>query len=504
MLPYFIETAANSLWIRGNFEPYGTNTYYLTNVSGYSPDGTKVFDFFDHFTSLDTNIWNTGGSPAITGSPADYLQIYGTDEEYVSSKATFGLDYIVEFRFYRGNEYEIDIGFGDRGTNDIKWELTGSMDREASSKNGTLGYLNDEARTSAYYTYCIWRTSTTEYFFVDYNLQGSITNSTYIPTGNLPIYIRGLKTTLGNNFGSLTNWVRVRKYYLNALTVTVEDRSTYYKINVTNNTDKTLINYVFSISTSLIGVTSNSQSVCIVPVSSTAIKELFPSLFNNCKCYIEFNNGVTDLMGTITSITVTGATKVVDRFNGWNNSYSFSGNNNYITCTVDPIDTSGDFCVFCVLRDYTTTGSWRTIFSTVGNMISNFGFGIFLKDTTNQVIFSIDDNTNAYQLTSDSSYSGTLYIGVQRIGSTLEMYINGTFHKSLSASSNTLNGGNSTIIGKIANTTTPLYYKGKIDTVIGWSRSLTASEHRILYDMFKHRRIYSTVDSTHKVHQGGY
>jgi cell division inhibitor SulA len=34
------------------------------------------------------------------------------------------------------------------------------------------------------------------------------------------------------------------------------------------------------------------------------------------------------------------------------------------------------------------------------------------------------------------------------------------------------------------------YYEGNIDCVIGWNRSLSAAEHKRLYELFKVKTIY--------------
>jgi hypothetical protein len=221
------------------------------------------------------------------------------------------------------------------------------------------------------------------------------------------------------------------------------------------------------------------------------------TLWDNCQYYFDFNGGVTDVKATRTS-TITGATLTTNRFGQNYRAYSFDGNDKITVSDTNILNISGDFTVFTILNNPVSTGDDRHVICSRGGTGTK-GYTVGTSSSDNHVYFYVSDGTY-YSLRTLNAYTGIIYIGCTRTGSTINIYVNGVLDNSRSATSESLTNGVLTYFGCSYSGNT-LYYSGKMDLAIGWNRALSASEHKLLYYLMVHKTLYPTKQS---ITQPGY
>lgn len=423
--PYYIE-GTTTLWIRDDLAPFGTNVYYIQKIAGYTPNGSAIFDFFDHFTTYDTSVWTTlQGSPTVASS---ILTLNSTTANpMIRSLAQFGPDNIFEARVSHVSGNGTIFGFwsaspdcratwlGVNGASNNDWVYT---------KNGTTATLLDDSvnRTgTTYYKYGIAYLKDSAKFYVDGTLRR--TQTATLPYGNLNLTFYGTV----NKGNLLVDYVRIRKYAPVEPTVTVVADGSNYKVIVRNGCNKDLRGYQIAIPASSLGTLTETTSVCVDNLFKSQGRRLYSNLLNNSVV------NTVDMQQDLTTkhtLTNSNVTAVVDRFGCAGNACSYNGTSSFTTIAnatdLDLFNVDN----FTILQWVKQVGSYPSSSATLLGKGSTAAANRWNFDiTNNEVIPSIQDSDSVLSVGSGTAVTlndGSWHLlGIVRSGTNVLLYKDG-------------------------------------------------------------------------------
>lgn len=315
---YYIEDDGvnYNTWVKVNIKANKTKTLYIEKKAGYTPNGNKVFDFFDDFdgTSLDTSKWTvTGNDVNISNGVAN---IYGpTESKGLQSNNTFGTNTVLETRFKSNNsDYNLttDIGFNWYDSLnyisllDYSYYNNNYMGFYRKNTNPKYTWLN--VNSIDYNKFIIKRINDTNIIM---NYKSNIYDyNTEIPTTNMNVVLGSFSSSYPIDFN--VDYIFLRKYTSNKPTVIVTDMNSYYKVEITNNSTQDLTNYQVEIPGNDLNISSKSESLLITdnqdlhtnyfslkgtdPNNTYYVSvNVFDNYNNISKCDINFINNYTTL-----------------------------------------------------------------------------------------------------------------------------------------------------------------------------------------------------------------
>lgn len=377
-IPYYPD-GVNKLWIKDSIAPLGTNVYYVRKISGYTPDGDKIFKCIDNFNdnSINTSKWFTDGIGTIeeingaahivgtsdnkyprfvtttpvplsncileydlkvTGAAVDSCRI-GYTSYYTDGNNTANWYVYVD-----GNRY-INLWTRINGTWAFRWKSTSQMSLNIWYK---LRFINNTSQLKIQ-LFTSSETLITESAFFSYDNVSD--NSIYFG-----------QRSIGDS-GYFDNFI-VRKYISTEPNIRVVSESGGYKVIVKNILNEELHDYQIKIPTTVIGSLTTTSSVCIDTLYKTPLTQPYYNLYNNCIMNIPRMD--EDNIGNHTLVMYNGLS-VAGRFNDTNNFIRFNGINTrgLITHNSDlDIFNTNNFTLICWLKqigDYSTT--WCSLLS---------------------------------------------------------------------------------------------------------------------------------------------
>jgi hypothetical protein len=267
---YHIDKDLEDVYIKDSWTAGQSRIYTIENTTGYSPNGTAVYDFFDDFDSTLSDYWTTEGTaPTIANSQFKYSGGTTTTRR-ATGEDRYGTGNITEFYA----EIGMDDGYAQPGMSyesvQDRCLIVGRGDKTKHTydtyNNGALTTANADGTYSDFHTWGIQYISTSS---VKYTYDGTVeqTTTTNVPDTdmNLVFWVGSLG---GTDYPELyVDYIRVRQYTANEPTVSVTDMGSYYEVNVTSSVD--LTDYQVPIPCSQIGVTSYSDSLKIESASAT-------------------------------------------------------------------------------------------------------------------------------------------------------------------------------------------------------------------------------------------
>lgn len=257
-------------------------------------------------------------------------------------------------------------------------------------------------------------------------------------------------------------------------------------------------------------ITTTDSTLCLG--ESTTLTSTAPSSTNASFCtssslpsnlqtglvgYWPFCGNANDASGNGYNGTVNGPTLTTDRFGNANSAYNFTGSTHNITLSNSNNFISGSFSVssWCTIEDLYPVNFDATIIGQLNGSVSNdrkwlFGYrSIGLQNGVSYYLFNNSGNmlSNNYSFNWLPTQSQWYHITwVFQSGNSIKTYINGVLHSDVSVSLTNFNNISNNVLAKIGNASDvdsplPLPWKGKIDDVGIWSRTLTPSEIQQLY-----------------------
>ncbi|HOW29311.1 MAG TPA: DUF2341 domain-containing protein [archaeon] len=287
-IPYYIEDDGTNkfIFIKQTIPANTTRTLKITKESGYIPNGDRVFDFFDDFTSaqLDLGKWTNGTTPTYVSS-GETLRI-NVGAVTLTNPLSINLqdNYIIRSRSKNINQ-TANYGGTMPGISSATFTASGNTTSEAQIEtmkgvnnlnlhvfagNGTAGSHNVTNTSFAsvitldqYYLFDIITKTNT----FDLNMD----NSTIYSYPSTTTFTRNINYIhLGQFSGAATDigdtefdYIYVRKYVPVEPTVNVIDNGDNYTITIENTTSDDLNNYQVKIPTTTIPITSKSESLKI-------------------------------------------------------------------------------------------------------------------------------------------------------------------------------------------------------------------------------------------------
>lgn len=211
--------------------PANVTKLYMHYGNGGVKSGSNssvVFEYYDGFSSLDLTKWTKVHGSSVVSSGILTLESK-TLNSILESKATYGVNHIVEARAYHAQKNRMILGF--RSSNSEKaacWHGPVIGDTNyydyRFTHNGSSGTWTSDGVSrggSTYYIYGVAHLAAGPKFYINYALRG--TGSTTLP-GNVALPIHFYSEY--NKGPVKVDWVRVRKYAEVEPTITLGNRCT--------------------------------------------------------------------------------------------------------------------------------------------------------------------------------------------------------------------------------------------------------------------------------------
>lgn len=242
-------------------------------------------------------------------------------------------------------------------------------------------------------------------------------------------------------------------------------------------------------------------------LTSTEVANMFPTnqtssavSTNGLMAWYKFNGNVGDSSGNANHGTNSGATLTSDRFGNMNGAYLFNGTSNYITAVAsNSLQPSQNISYGAWFKSETNSNQWTPIiekrFDLVNNPWSSYAIYTSTSNTpspyTNKYFngFSngvVNTNTNCVS-TSSANNSNWTFLFSTYDGSNIKLYVNGTLESTVPMTGNI---GYSTLPLYIGNNSVSgQFFKGKIDEILVYNRTLSDAEIGNLYSPIKNNTI---------------
>lgn len=214
-------------------------------------------------------------------------------------------------------------------------------------------------------------------------------------------------------------------------------------------------------------------------------------LEDGLKAYYPFTGDASDISGNGNDGTVSGATLIQDRIGNSDQAYSFDGNDDYINCGHDPIDSTESMSFSLWINPENNDGSGNSnsqnneyIISSGGQTSASVGYSIFWNNGYLKLVKKTPSTKAVVDLIGPFPKNEWLHIlGIfDSYEEKFKLYIQGElFTEVTSISSETLNFDYRELhIGK-PNNLNNYYFKGLIDNIRLYNRVLTEKEIESLY-----------------------
>ena len=257
----------NGVWIKTNLTNNSITTFTVTKTAGYAPDGNRVFDFFDNFSSntLNTTKWTTygSGSTSISGGVCTVTANAANWHDGLWSRTSFG-NFILESNINEpdssANYAMLFRGGGTTFTNGYFLHMQNSYN-----------CLYKQGSGSTYTQLGTQTTSTAGYHVERIVCNGS--NLSWYKDGTYKWSVSDATTASGyigvTNWGATTQFknMRARQLASTEPTVTViNNGGGVYTVTITNSLSTNLTNYQVNLTN--VGATSMTDSLDIEQTTS--------------------------------------------------------------------------------------------------------------------------------------------------------------------------------------------------------------------------------------------
>lgn len=215
----------------------------------------------------------------------------------------------------------------------------------------------------------------------------------------------------------------------------------------------------------------------------------------NLLAFYPFTGNANDVTSNAANAVVVGAQLTTDRFGNANQAYAFNGINQYMACYSSNLNNLNIFTISFWIKvdEYPTAGSY--VF-TKGKEQPSYGdrlsWRCYLGGNPFQYIGTDNWFPTRYATTNPYSSNNWTHVVLTNTGSAQQLYINGILSTSVAQSgtlrinTDSLYIGTRSVLGNLGP-----FFKGKLDEIAIWTRSLTALEIANLYTTTGRRNYYT-------------
>ena len=219
----------------------------------------------------------------------------------------------------------------------------------------------------------------------------------------------------------------------------------------------------------------------------------YPS--TNLLAFYPFTGNANDVTSNAANAVTVGSQLTTDRFGNVNEAYSFNGVNQYMACYSTSLNNLNIFTIsfWIKIDEYPTSGSY--VF-TKGKEQPAYGdrlsWRCYIGGNPSQYIGTDNWFPTRYATTNPYSSNNWTHIVLTNTGSAQQLYINGVLSTSvvqsgtLRVNTDSLYIGTRSVLGNLGP-----FFKGKLDEVAIWTRSLTSLEIATLYTTTSRRNYYT-------------
>ncbi len=219
----------------------------------------------------------------------------------------------------------------------------------------------------------------------------------------------------------------------------------------------------------------------------------YPS--TNLLAFYPFIGNANDVTSNAANAVTVGSQLTTDRFGNVNEAYSFNGVNQYMACYSSNLNNLNIFTISFWIKvdEYPTSGSY--VF-TKGKEQPAYGdrlsWRCYIGGNPSQYIGTDNWFPTRYATTNPYSSNNWTHIVLTNTGSAQQLYINGVLSTSvvqsgtLRVNTDSLYIGTRSVLGNLGP-----FFKGKLDEVAIWTRSLTSLEIATLYTTTSRRNYYT-------------
>jgi hypothetical protein len=291
-IPYYIEDdGANKFtWIKQTIPGNTIRTIKITKENGYTPNGEKIFDFFDDFSG---NIlkWTTGTTPTYVLS-AETLRInvgaitlaeplpFNLQDNYIIRARSKSINQTANYGGTTPGISSATFTASSNGTSEAQIETMKGVNNlnlhvfagngTAASHNITSTSFSNALVLDQYYVFDIITKTNSFDINKDYtNIYSYPSTTTF--TKNMNYIHLGQFSGAATDIGDTEyDYIYVRKYVPTEPTVTVVDNGDDYTITIENTTASDLNNYQVKIPNDVLSVSSKTESLKIEYTSATS------------------------------------------------------------------------------------------------------------------------------------------------------------------------------------------------------------------------------------------
>lgn len=222
------------------------------------------------------------------------------------------------------------------------------------------------------------------------------------------------------------------------------------------------------------------------------VKGNYQGLFYGLVAGYDFRGDAKDFSGNGYDLTVNGATLANDRFGVNNHSYDFDGND-YLSRNSIPTNWT-DFTIITMFKITTLGTDRRVVYFNNG---TNAEFGFIRINASDQVVFTLVDNTTNVLVSDTALSTDTWYIVTcVRDSGTLRFYIDKTVQTSTGTDAGTLTLNTNLRIG--SDTVPSFYLTGNVQFVHIYNRAFSSDEVNTRVDLGLSKEIYPYIDGGRK------
>lgn len=221
----------------------------------------------------------------------------------------------------------------------------------------------------------------------------------------------------------------------------------------------------------------------LVILTNAQIPSYYP--LSGLQAFYPFTGNANDITPNAANAVVSGAQLTTDRFGNCNEAYSFNGIDQYIGCYSTNLNNLNNFTIsfWIKIDEYPMSGSYVFAKGKEEPMYGDrLSWRCYIGGNPYQYIGTDNWFPTRYATTNPYSSNNWIHFVFTNTGTSQKAYINGVLSSSVTQSGTLRINNDSLYIGtRYLFGSKSQYFKGKLDEIVIWNRSLSSTEISSLY-----------------------